>query len=132
MGLTAVPLGEGSSAALLRALKDGNVAGLVSDRDLGGKGVEVEFFGERTTLPGGAATLALRTGAPLVPVVVYSGPGNWHSGVVHAPVDTTRQGSLRKDVARVTQDLATVFEQDIRRSPEQWHLFQPNWPSDPQ
>ena len=75
MGLTAVALGEGSSAALLRALKNGEVAGLVSDRDLVGNGVEVEFFGERTTLPAGAATLALRTGAPLVPVAVYSGPG---------------------------------------------------------
>ena len=34
-------------------------------------GVEVEFFGERTTLPGGPATLALRTGAPLLPAAVY-------------------------------------------------------------
>ena len=40
---------------------------LLSDRDIGGGGVEVEFFGERTTLPGGPATLALRTGAPLLP-----------------------------------------------------------------
>jgi KDO2-lipid IV(A) lauroyltransferase len=131
MGLTAVALGEGSSSALLRALKAGEVAGLVSDRDLAGTGVPVDFFGERTTLPGGAATLALRTGAPLVPVVVYSGPGNWHTGVVHAPVDTTRRGSLREDVGRVTQELATIFEHDIRCHPEQWHLYQPNWPSDP-
>jgi KDO2-lipid IV(A) lauroyltransferase len=130
MGLTAVPLGEGSSGPLLRALKDGNVAGLVSDRDLAGNGVPVEFFGERTTLPGGAATLALRTGAVLLPVVVYSGPGNWHTGVVHPPIETTRRGSLREDVARLTQELATVFEHDIRARPEQWHIFQPNWPSD--
>ena len=131
MGLTAVALGEGSSSALLRALKAGEVAGLVSDRDLAGNGVPVDFFGERTTLPGGAATLALRTGAPLVPVVVYSGPGNWHTGVVHAPIDSTRRGSLREDVGRVTQELATIFEHDIRCHPEQWHLYQPNWPSDP-
>ena len=131
MGLTAVPLGAGSSAGMLRALKENHLAGLVSDRDLVGNGVEVEFFGERTTLPGGAATLSLRTGAPLVPVVVYSGPGAWHSGVVHAPIDTTRRGTLREDVARVTQDLATTFEDDIRCRPEQWHLYQPNWPSDP-
>ncbi len=131
MGLTAVALGEGSSSALLRALKAGEVVGLVSDRDLAGNGVPVEFFGERTTLPGGAATLALRTGAPLVPVVVFSGPGNWHTGVVHAPIDTTRRGSLREDVGRVTQELAATFEHDIRSRPEQWHLYQPNWPSDP-
>ena len=115
MGLTAVPLGEGSSSALLRALKANEIAGLVSDRDLVGNGVEVEFFGEKTTLPAGAATLALRTGAPLLPVVVYSGPGNWHTGVVHPPLDTTRQGTMREDIVRVTQDLATTFEHDIRR-----------------
>jgi lauroyl/myristoyl acyltransferase len=131
MGLTAVPLGDGSSSALLRALKANRIAGLVSDRDLVGNGVEVEFFGEKTTLPAGAATLALRTGAPLLPVVVYSGPGNWHTGVVHPPLDTSRQGRMREDIVRVTQDLATTFEYDIRAHPEQWHIYQPNWPSDP-
>lgn len=130
MGLTAVPLGDGSGVALLRALKANEVAGLVSDRDLVGNGVEVEFFGERTTFPAGAATLAVRSGAPLIPVVVYSGPGNGHTGVVHTPIDTTRTASLRQDVARITQDLARTFEYDIRSRPEQWHLFQPNWPGD--
>ncbi len=130
MGLYGVPLGEGSSAVVLNALKEGKVVGLVSDRDLVGNGVEVEFFGERTTLPGGAATLALRTGATLLPAAVYRGPENWHTGVVYPPIDTTRTGSLRKDVTRLTQELATAFEQMIRRHPEQWHLYQPNWPSD--
>jgi KDO2-lipid IV(A) lauroyltransferase len=116
---------------LVRALKANELAGLVSDRDLTGSGVEVDFFGERTRLPGGAATLALRTGAPLVPVVVYSGPGNGHSAIVHPPIDTSRSGSLRDDVVRVTQTLATVFEQDIRCRPAQWHIYQANWPSDP-
>jgi phosphatidylinositol dimannoside acyltransferase len=130
MGLTAVPLGEGSSAAILRALRAKELVGLVSDRDLVGNGVEVDFFGERTTLPAGAATLALRTDALLLPVTVYSGPGNWHTGVVHRPLDTTRRGTLRSDVHRLTQELATVFEEAILEHPEQWHLYQPNWPSD--
>ena len=29
-----------------------------------------------------------------------------------------------------TQELAAVFEEIVRREPAQWHLFQPNWPSD--
>lgn len=132
MGLTAVPLGEGSTAPLVRAIKNNGIAGLVSDRDLMGNGVEVEFFGERTTLPGGAATLAIRTGAPLILVCVYSGPGqNWHTAVVHPPLDASRRGTLREDIARITQDMVRVFEHDIRCRPEQWHMYQPNWPSDP-
>jgi KDO2-lipid IV(A) lauroyltransferase len=37
---------------------------------------------------------------------------------------------LRQDVTRLTQELATIFEGYIRAHPEQWHLYQPNWPSD--
>jgi KDO2-lipid IV(A) lauroyltransferase len=90
----------------------------------------VEFFGERTTLPGGPATLALRTGAPIVPTAIYfDGPSSRHAVLLPA-LDTRRQGKLRDDVQRVTQDLATALEILIRKAPEQWHLLQPNWPSD--
>jgi len=46
------------------------------------------------------------------------------------PIDTSRQGTIREDIARITQALAGEFETLIRRAPEQWHLLQPNWPSD--
>ncbi|MGH9285712.1 MAG: phosphatidylinositol mannoside acyltransferase, partial [Acidimicrobiales bacterium] len=75
------------------------------------------------------ATLALRTGAPNLPTTVYF-DGRAHYGVVRPPVPAEREGSLRDDVARVTQALAAELEVLIRRAPEQWHLFQPNWPSD--
>jgi len=41
-----------------------------------------------------------------------------------------REGRLRDDVARITQELTRRFEELIRMAPEQWHLMQPNWPSD--
>ena len=41
-----------------------------------------------------------------------------------------RRGRLRDDVARVTQVLAGELEVLISAEPEQWHLLQPNWPSD--
>lgn len=129
-GFDIVALGPDAGTATARALKANHTLALLCDRDLGGKGPAVEFFGERTTLPAGPATLALRTGAPLLPTAIYfDGPDSRH-GVVLPPLDTTRQGSLRKDVERVTQDLAAALETLIRRAPEQWHLLQPNWPSD--
>jgi lauroyl/myristoyl acyltransferase len=131
MGLTIVQLGPEAGPALLRTLRAGGLVGLLCDRDVAGGGVEVEFFGERTTLPGGPATLALRTGATLMATAVYSGPGKSHTAEILPPVDTTRTGSLRADVTRVTQAVAHELETLIRRAPDQWHLFQPNWPSDP-
>jgi phosphatidylinositol dimannoside acyltransferase len=132
LGMTVVPTGPEAGAAVLRALRANQPVCLLSDRDIDRTGVEVEFFGERTTLPGGPATLALRTGAALLPVGCYFTSGyNGHHTIVREPVPTERLGRLREDVGRVTQLLATELELLIRRAPEQWHLFQPNWPSDP-
>jgi phosphatidylinositol dimannoside acyltransferase len=130
LGMEVVPLGPDAGGSVLRALRDSRVVCLLCDRDIGGDGIEVEFFGERTTLPAGPATLAFRSGAPLLPSAVYFRPRGGHHGVVQPPVPAERQGRLRDDVARVTQELAYRFEELIRAEPEQWHLMQPNWPSD--
>jgi phosphatidylinositol dimannoside acyltransferase len=130
MGLTIVPLDPSSGSAIMGTLRSGALVGLLCDRDLAGNGVDVEFFGEKTTMPAGPATLALRTGATLVSGVVYSGPGSDHRAFVDPPIDTTRQGSLRSDVSRITQEIARRFEGWIRRAPEQWHVFQPLWSVD--
>lgn len=132
LGMNVVALGPDAGKAVLGALGRNEIVCLLCDRDLQGGGVEVEFFGERTTLPAGPATLALRSGAPLVPVGVYfTDRLNGHYGLVRPPVPTERRARLRDDVARVTQLLAHELEFLIHRAPEQWHLFQPNWPSDP-
>jgi KDO2-lipid IV(A) lauroyltransferase len=122
-GFTVIPLNRTAGLSVVRALRANQIVALVSDRDIAGGGVEVEFFGERTTLPAGPATLASRFGAPLLPTAVYF-DGAGHHAVVRPPV------ALDGDVAAITQTLAHELEVLIRAAPEQWHLFQPNWPSD--
>lgn len=133
LGMTVVPVGPDAASAVSRALKANEVVCLLCDRDIQGGGVEVEFFGERTTLPGGPAMLALRTGACVLPVAVYfEDRYNGHHAIVRPPLDIARSDAgLRDDVQRITQTLARELEWLIRRAPSQWHLFQPNWPSDP-
>jgi KDO2-lipid IV(A) lauroyltransferase len=131
-GMTVIPLGPDAGPAVLKSLRNNEVLCLLSDRDITGGGIEVEFFGERTKLPAGPATLALRTGAALLPTAAYfTDRGVGHHGVIGAPMNCERHGKLREDVQRITQDLAYELEILIRRAPEQWHLLQPNWPSDP-
>ncbi|MBS1849202.1 MAG: phosphatidylinositol mannoside acyltransferase [Actinobacteria bacterium] len=129
LGMEIHPLGPGAGTACVRALRENRIVCLVCDRDLLGDGVPVQFFGEETTLPAGPATLALRTGAPVVTVATYF-EGRRHHLVVDEPVDVMRRGRLRDDVARITADIGDRLETLIRAAPEQWHLLQPNWPSD--
>jgi KDO2-lipid IV(A) lauroyltransferase len=135
VGVEIHPLGSGASArAVLDALRKGAVVGLAADRDLPGTGVEVDFMGERTTLPAGPAVLAMRTGAVLVAGALYQAPRGRYVGVVMDPIPVTESRSSRAspdETRRLTQLVANDLETLIRREPGQWHLFQPNWPSDP-
>ena len=89
--------------------------------------MDVEFFGQKTRIPGGPALLALRSGAPLVPSAIYVRAGGSYDLRLRPPIDTARRGRLREDVERVSQDIVNAFEDLIRKAPEQWHVFQPLW-----
>ena len=114
---------------MVEALQGGTTLALLSDRDLKGTGVAVEFFGERTTLPPGPAVLAMRSGSPIVCVNVRNVDGGW---VGHAmdPIQVEAEGDKEEIIARTMQQMAANLEVLIREDPAQWHMFMPAWPSD--
>ena len=130
LGMRVVPLGPDAGREVLGALRRNEIVCLLCDRDLTGDGIEVTFGDEQTTLPAGPATLALRTGAALLPTAVYFRPRGRHLGTVRPPIDTQRHGRLRDDAAAITQRLADELATLIAAAPHQWHLLAPNWPSD--
>ena len=91
----------------------------------------LEELDDQIKAKGGAATLALRTGASIVPVTVYH-QGAQNHAIVEPPIAVERQGKMRHDIERITQNMADVMEMQIRRAPTQWIVLQPNWPSDHQ
>lgn len=129
IGIDVIALGPASGTEVTRALADNRVVCLLADRDIAGSGIEVEFFGERTTVPGGPGMLALRTGAMLLPGSAYF-TRDGHTARIGAPIPAERQGRLRADVERVTAAIVGHMETAIRERPEQWLMMQPNWPSD--
>ncbi len=132
MGIEVVLTGNGSriTRELVARLEAGGTVALVADRDLSGRGVEVEYFGEKTTIPAGPVALAERTGAALFPVGAYFKEGRGHRFVVHPPLQIPDAPTREERVALGAQLCATAFEEIIRVAPHQWHLFVPNWPSD--
>lgn len=126
-GIDIVLTGSGTvTRSLISALEGGKAVALLSDRDLTGRGVAVDFFGERTTLPAGPASLARRTDAVLLPVGIYFRDGPGHRAVIGEPIELSEGESLTE----ITQRMAGKLEELIRIDPAQWHLVQPNWPSD--
>jgi phosphatidylinositol dimannoside acyltransferase len=115
----------------LQGMVDRNgAAALLCDRDLRGRGVPVEFFGEKTTLPAGPVSLAMRSGAALLPVACFFLDGPGHRLVALPPIRLPEEGTRSERIAAGTQLVAAALEELIRMAPSQWHLLQPNWPSD--
>jgi lauroyl/myristoyl acyltransferase len=134
-GMKILPAKPGTQALrnLLKALRNGEIVALVADRDLGRRGIGVDYFGEWTTAPVGPALLAARTGVPIVAVGFYqvsSEKGVERFRCEINPVPYERTGDESADIDRIAQVIATALEAVIRRAPEQYHLFSTNWPAD--
>jgi phosphatidylinositol dimannoside acyltransferase len=126
-GVQLIPLSR-AMRPMLVALRQNRLVALAADRDLTGTGVEVTFFGHPARIPAGPATLALRTGKPLlVARVLRTAPEQFH-GRAWA-LDVKRSGDTARDVAALTEAMARRFEEAIAEAPEQWWgAFQPFWP----
>lgn len=124
LGLKVIPLGRSAVPKLIAVLESNAVAALLTDIAHGG-GVEVEMFDRRVTFAAGPASLALRTGAALLPVAVWStGPSHYH-GHVEPELIHEASGNRKADIKALTQRLARVFERFIRAHPDQWYAFKP-------
>jgi KDO2-lipid IV(A) lauroyltransferase len=130
LGMTVIPNSRTAAAELADHLRNNRLICLVSDRDLGRKGPTVSFFGEDTTMPAGPAVFAIRHGAPILPTIIRVDADGMHHGLITPPIDVDDSGDLRRDVATTMQRVAGRFEELIAPYATQWHLFQPNWPSD--
>ncbi len=108
-------------------LLDNWVVALVADRDLGGRGVDVEMFGATRKLPAGPALLSIKTGSPLLACLVHTTDEGWFCRIPE-PLHIELTGDTRADVTSLTRLLAQQFERAIAAKPVDWHMFQPAWP----
>jgi KDO2-lipid IV(A) lauroyltransferase len=119
---------ERAPRALLRALRQGEIAAAAGDRAIAGRVEWVDFFGRPAPLPSGPVSLARHTGAPLLLGVGVRTPGSHFQGFVTPPLDLTTLSDAGRQDHENTQRLARAYEPFIRRFADQWLVFTPVWP----
>jgi KDO2-lipid IV(A) lauroyltransferase len=111
---------------LKQLLAENWMVALVADRDLSGRGIEVEMFGAPRRVPAGPALLSLTSGAPILPAPTATLDRGWEVRF-EAPLEIERTGTLRADVAELSRLMAERFERAIAARPTDWHMFQRGW-----
>lgn len=117
---------------ILRALKKGEIVGILSDQDGGRQGRLVDFFGRLSSTPAGAAIFSMRTGAPIFPSFIIREKNMRYRIVIEKPIPIPDASLAPEDAQRrILQSFAGALEGHVRRHPEQWLWAHRRWKSSP-
>ena len=108
-------------------LRQGGIVVMIADEYRKGKGIPTTLFRRTVLARRGPATLALRTGAAIVPAYVVRQPDDSLRLVVEPELELVRsgkgQGESIENVRRITQWL----EKTVRAYPDQWNWMNIRW-----
>ena len=118
---------QGALRRVLRALEQNEgVAVLIDQHAQSGDAVTVEFFNRPAATTSSVAVLALRTGAPLIPVFALPLPGGRYRLIYEHPVELPPATSA-DPVRELTQRCTDVLEMYVRRHPHLWLWMHNRW-----
>ena len=107
----------------VRFLREGGVVGTLIDQRAGRAGLWTPLFGRLASSSTLAATLSIRTGAPVVPIAIETcGRARWKI-IISDPVFPPEDGDTELFTARINR----LLEEMIRRSPADWLWAHNRW-----
>jgi Kdo2-lipid IVA lauroyltransferase/acyltransferase len=112
---------------VLRQLQAGRgVAVLIDQHTLGRDAIFVDFFEQPAATTSAVAALALRTGAPILPVFALPLPGGRYRMIYEHPVEPP-PSDHPDPVRELTQRCTDVLEMYVRRYPQLWLWMHRRW-----
>jgi len=130
MGIRCIPRGTSIKEAL-KCLKRNEILGILSDIDTSVDGVFVDFFGRPAFTPRGPASIALRTGAALIPAFIIRQKDDTHKIVIEKALELKTTGNQEEEVLINTARFTKIIESYIRKYPEQWIWIHQRWKTKP-
>lgn len=125
-----IPKGRRGGRDLIEALKDGVSLAMYVDQKLNSGGIASPLFGRPAMTGTAAARMALRYGAPVIPVELVRLKGAHFRMTVGAPLAFAPTGDMNADVEALTAQINLEIERMIRAAPGQWLWFHRRWGKD--
>ena len=115
---------------MYKMMDEGNFIGLIMDQDVGRHdGVIVKFFNRATNYVTGAASMSRFKSIPIFPAFMHKNSDGTHTLEVLPPLTVTKTSDKRADIQLMTQKLAELTEEHIKKYPEEWFWLHDRWKS---
>jgi KDO2-lipid IV(A) lauroyltransferase len=118
---------RGAVRKALRLLAEGKAVGILIDQHMtSADAIYVDFFGRPAATTSTLAALAIRTGAPVIPLFAFPMAGGRYRMIYEHPVEAPPHDS-EDAVREFTQRCTDVLEMHVRRHPELWLWMHRRW-----
>lgn len=112
---------------ILSRLRKNEIVCILADEKKSKTGVIVDFFGHPAPTAPGPAVLALRTGAPLVPIFIARSNDGLQHIYIEPQLELNLNGDRSSDIPAVVSAYTKVIEHYIRMYPDQWFWINNRW-----
>ena len=116
---------------MIKAIKKGGSVAILIDQDTKVKSRFVNFFNMKAATPVGAAILAMKTGAAVVPTYVHLGEDSKQHMHILPEIPLEITGDEEQDMITNTQKFTAFIEEQVRRYPAQWVWMHERWKTQP-
>lgn len=111
---------------VMKALKENRVVNFMMDQNAGKYGVKNEFLGRAASTPRGAAAVARKTGATVIPgYIIRVGP--WRHRITILPEVEVINDHQEEDIVSNTNRFSGYIEEMVLTAPEQWMWMHHRW-----
>ena len=114
-----------SGVEILRHLRNNGVVAMIGDKNFFGRGLPTIFFGKEVIFPLGPVLMAMKSGAALIPAFVLKQSDGRYFGVLEEALPLLLEGEQEEITRKNVGMTARVFEEYIRRYPDQWYSPDP-------
>ncbi len=121
--------GAKGAKELISALKKGESIAVLNDQKFN-EGIEIPFFGHGAMTATGPTKLALKTGAPLIPMTVTRLAKARFRVEFHDPIVLKRSKNASADIKNGVEQITHFIEDHIRKNPTDWFWVHRRWPKD--
>jgi KDO2-lipid IV(A) lauroyltransferase len=123
---------RGALRPVLEGLRRGRMIGILMDQNAARReGVFVDFFGHPASTNRSIALLALRTGAPIVPIFARREPDGSHRVIVRPALEPPAANDGETALVELTARCTAEIERAIREAPDQWLWSHDRWRTRP-
>jgi Kdo2-lipid IVA lauroyltransferase/acyltransferase len=122
-----IPKG-GSGKKVMELLKENQIIGILSDQNVAAyEGVFVDFFGRPACTGVGLAVMAMRSGAPVVPVFMARQKSGKYKLIFKPFMEAVCTDNYQADLQFNTERFTKIVEEIVREYPDQWFWFHQRW-----